>query len=184
MANPELGAEDTQNIHQGALDNPRVGSQSTVAKLTRTDRVPDTDEMGTIASGTTFRIKVLDSFSVGEIAGVSTGLFMVWDTVNKQRALYRYFGLMFTAGLPVSDGSAGDWSAPFSIEPPVQVHALGCQAGLSQASIVAIGGWFLELPAFKVKVMVPTFFSKSFGIESGTGAFSFVPDSMEAFDGP
>jgi len=180
----ELGAEDTQSIHQGALENPRVGSQSTVARLTRIDRVPDADEMGMIAAGSTFRIRVLDSISVGEVVGISTGLFVVWDTVNKHRALYRYFGLMFTAGVPVSDGGAGDWSDPFSTARPVQINELGCVASLGQASIAVVGGWLLSLPDFAASVVVPTFFSKSFGIETGTGAFSFVPNSVEAFDGP
>lgn len=181
----ELDAQGTQDLHQGALDNPRLGSESNVARLTKTERNQNfDDDPNMVYAGENFRIKMLDGFSIGEIGGASAGLFALWDVDNRRRAFYRYNGVMACAGVPLSDSGEGDWSNVFSPAKPTQVDQFAGEARFGQASVAAVGFWSLALPAQMVAVDVPTLFSKSFGIESGAGYLSLVSGSVEVFEGP
>ncbi len=180
----ELGPEDVANLHQGALASPRLGPGSKVARLTRADRPANVDDdPNTVFAGEHFRVKMLDGFSVGEVGGIASGLFAVWDVDNNRRATCQYNGVMLTIGAPVSDGGEGDGSNVFKTPRPVQVDQFGGKAGLAQASASLVGFWPLTINSVGVQVKVPTFFSKSFGIESGGGALSLIDGSVMVFKG-
>jgi hypothetical protein len=56
-------------------------------------------------------------------------------------------------------------------------------ARLAEASATLAGVWNLHIAAARVVVNVPTFFNKSFGVDTGTGPFVLTPGSVKVFKG-
>jgi hypothetical protein len=182
----ELTPDMVASIHQGALDNPRVGPNSQVAQMTRDpkdDRLDSNDDPNTVSAGEHFKIKMLDGFTAGGLLGVGSFLFAIWDIDNSRLANYEFHEVIVTFGAPISDCGEGDWSETFTTESPMQVDQFGGTARLAEASAVLVGAWNLHIAAAGVTVSVPTFFNKSFGVDSGTGPFLLTSGSVKVFKG-
>jgi hypothetical protein len=65
----------------------------------------------------------------------------------------------------------------------MQVDQFAGSARLAEASAVLVGVWNIHLAAAGVQVTVPTFFNKSFGVDTGTGPFILSPGSVKVFKG-
>ncbi len=179
----ELDAETADRIHQGAIDNPGLGAQSKVARLTAHDHPDNDDDLNNIQAGTRFRIKMLDGFTLAGLVGVGQFVFAIWDLDNNNIASYVLTEVILAAGVPISDSGEGDWSADFQPSKPMQVDQFGGVAFLREGSAALVGLWEITIPAGAVKVTVPTFFSKSFGIDGGGGPFTYQSGSVKKFKG-
>ncbi|HZR21034.1 MAG TPA: hypothetical protein VFE51_27370 [Verrucomicrobiae bacterium] len=184
----ELTPDMVASLHQGALDNPRLGSNSQVAQMTRNpddDRLDANlqDDPNTVFAGEHFKIKMLDGFTTGEVLGVGSFLFAIWDIDNNRLANYEFDEVIVTFGAPISDCGEGDWSETFTTSKPMQVDQFAGTARLAEASAALVGVWNLHIAAAGVAVSVPTVFNKSFGVDTGTGPFVLTPGSVKVFKG-
>jgi hypothetical protein len=143
-----------------------------------------TDDPNTVFAGEHFKIKMVDAVGFGEVLGLSTIAFAIWDTDNNRSAGYEYLAPIVTVGTPITFTGEGDWSDTFTTSQPTQVDQF---AGL--ASHAAIGALFLGAMNFSfggsngVSVNVPTGFSKGGGIEAGTGVLRLISGSVQVFKG-
>lgn len=184
----ELTPDMVASIHQGALDNPRVGPNSLVAQMTRDpndNRLENNlqDDPNTVFAGQNFKIKMLDGVTAAGAVGLGTFLFAIWDTDNNRLANYEFNEVIVSFGAPISDCGEGDWSETFTTSKPMQVDQFGGTAQLAEASAVLVGAWKLRIAAAGVVVVVPTFFNKSFGVDKGVGPFDLVSGSVKVFKG-
>ncbi len=148
------------------------------------DPPDDSDDPNTVFAGEHFKIKMVDAVGFGELLGLSTIAFAIWDTDNNRSAGYEYLAPIVTVGTPITFTGEGDWSDTFATSAPTQVDQF---AGI--ASHAAIGALFLGAMNFSfggsngVSVNVPTGFSKGGGIEAGTGVLRLISGSVQVFKG-
>ena len=151
---------------------------------------PDNDP-NVVFAGDQFRIKMLSATSFGEIAGLTTIAFLIWDFKNSRAAEYEYTNVILTAGSPLTFTGEGAFSDPFTTPKFIQVDQFGGSAGHASAGIGSLGIMvlsFLNNPFLGLKpfsVNVPTGSSKGFGGETGkAGPFKLVSGSVRVFRGP
>lgn len=153
---------------------------------------PDfSDDPNTVFAGDQFRIKLLEGESFGEIGGMASYTFAIWDVKNSRAAAYEYATVILTAGSAITETGEGDWSELFTTPNFIQVDQFGGAADhwalgagpLGVMKLSLIGNPFIGKMKFTVDV--PSGNSKGFGGEQGRqGTFKLVSGSVKVFTDP
>jgi outer membrane protein OmpA-like peptidoglycan-associated protein len=150
------------------------------------------DNPNAVFAGNHFKFKILSGFSMGEIGGVCSYTIAVWDVDNKRSAVYDYFGVVLTVGVPISESGEGDWTEVITTSKFVQVdqffgpgtHEAGSLI-IGKMSVTFLGDFVPSGSLGKgLTIWFPSGFSKSIGLESGKGSISLTPGSVKVFKGP
>jgi hypothetical protein len=154
---------------------------------------PDPDfydnDPNTVLAGNKFQIKMLSADSTGEIGGLTTITFLIWDIKNSRTARYEYDAPILTAGSVTTHTGEGDFSDTFTTPKFIQVDQFGCGAShvswgagtLGSIELNLLNNPFLAKP---ISVKVPSGNSEGYGVEFGKGPFMLIQGSVEVFRGP
>jgi hypothetical protein len=147
------------------------------------------NDPNTVFAGDKFRIKMLSGTTVGEVAGLETIEFLLWDIKNSRTAQYEYFIPILTIGTPVTFTDEGDFSGTFTTSKFIQVDQFTGQGSHVEAGGGPVGFLRLTILPFlgikSVTVNVPTGNTEGFGADFGnSGRFTLVRGSVEVFRGP
>jgi len=150
------------------------------------------NDPNTVSAGDKFRIKMLSEFNGGEVAGLATITFFLWDIKNSRAAQYEYTVAILTAGTPISITGEGDFSDTFTTPKFIQVDQFNGTGSHVSGGGGPLGFLVLGLsnipvlgPKGSISVKVPTGNTKGFGVEIGkSGPFRLVRGSVQVFRGP
>lgn len=146
--------------------------------MPRPDPNPD-DDLNVIYAGQKFRIKLMYGAAVGEVGGVFTYTFVIWDTVNSRAAVYDYSGVAAMGGVASPFAGESDWDE-FEINRPMQVDQLGGSASHLNVTL-PLSFMVLNLPVATVNLYIGPAVGVAF--ESGFGPFTYRIGSLKVFKG-
>jgi hypothetical protein len=180
----DLGGRIIKEVEEVLDDSvaPRDLSNLILPDLPPRPPPDETEDPNLVLAGEHFRMKMLEGLSFGEVAGLTTFTFVIWDVDNNRAAVYEYAAVIVTAGTPITFTGEGDWSSVFTTVKPMQVDQFSCNA--SHGSIGALNLGLMVMNLDHATVNVPTGFSKGGGFEAGGGFFSLVSGSVNVFKGP
>ena len=150
------------------------------------------NDPNTVSAGDKFRIKMLSGFSGGEIAGIETITFFLWDIKNSRAAQYQYTVPILTVGTPITITGEGPFSDTFTTPKFIQVDQFSgtgshVSGGGGPVGFLVLGLSHIPVLGLKesISVKVPSGNSEGFGAELGkSGPFKLVGGSVQVFRGP
>ncbi|HJZ93374.1 MAG TPA: hypothetical protein VKE40_21030, partial [Gemmataceae bacterium] len=114
------------------------------------------DDPNVVFAGNHFRMKILDGFSAGEIGGVFSYHFAIWDVDNSRMAEYTYRGPILTVGVPpFTECGESDWSNVFTLDSFLQADQFAGTGSHVSGSIGLVSGMrytFITFTAATVKM--------------------------------
>lgn len=142
--------------------------------------------------GQHFRMKILDGVSAGEVGGVFSYAFILWDVDNMRAAEYHYKGIITTVGIPpFTECGESDWSEIFDTNTPLHVYQFSGEGAHVSGSLALLSGMRYTFVSFKDVRSLPiggvNIFqgpAKSLSAEVGRGSTKLIPGSTISFKGP